>query len=81
VTLHNRKVTKTLPKIKILRQYQIPVGDPSGTLSVIGLKNGDMRRIYTTLMLFCGRMYNVHYGGRSLFYHHLRMMMEEKGRL
>ena len=48
--MHDRKVTKYLAKIKILRQYRIPVGDPSGTLSTVALKNQIIRRMYTTLM-------------------------------
>jgi len=34
-----QKSLRTLPKIKILRQYQIPVGDPPSTLSTVDLKN------------------------------------------
>jgi len=45
----SQKSLRTSPKIKILRQYRIPVGDPPGTLSAVGLINKNMRRIYTTL--------------------------------
>jgi len=45
----SQKSLRTLPKIKILRQYRIPVGDPSGTLSTIALKNQIICRMYTTL--------------------------------
>jgi len=33
------QVTKKIAKIKIPRQYGIPVGDPADTLSAVGLKN------------------------------------------
>jgi len=33
------QATTKIAKIKILKQYQIPVGDPAGALSAIGLKN------------------------------------------
>jgi len=38
---HDRNVAGKImiAKIKILRQYQIPVGDPAGKLSIVGLKN------------------------------------------
>jgi len=45
------QVTEKIAKIKILRQYLIPVGDPAGTLSAIGLTNRSTVRIYTTLRM------------------------------
>jgi len=31
------EVTENIVKIKIFREYWIPLGDPAGTLSIIGL--------------------------------------------
>ncbi len=39
----SRNSLRTSPKIKILRQYRIPVGDPSGTLRAVALKNQFIR--------------------------------------
>jgi len=49
VTLHNHKVMKNIAKIKILREYWIPVCDPAGTLSIVGPNNQLSIRMYITL--------------------------------
>ncbi len=43
------EMTEIIAKLKILREYQIPVGDPAGTLSIVGQKNQYTVRMYTTL--------------------------------
>jgi len=37
-----------LQKIKILKEYQIPVGDPVGTFDIKGLKNQVSVELYST---------------------------------
>jgi len=32
------EMTEIIAKLKILREYQIPIGDPAGTLSIVGQK-------------------------------------------
>jgi len=59
----SQKSLRTLPKIKILRQYRIPVGDSSGTLSTAALKNQIMyptwTSIFMTLLFFIARLCHV----------------------
>jgi len=45
-------VTESIAKIKIFKEYWIPVEDPSGTLSTTALKNQNMQRMYTPLTIF-----------------------------
>jgi len=43
-------VIEDIIKIKVLsREYQIPAGDPAGTLRIAELRNNKTIRIYTTL--------------------------------
>jgi len=44
-------MTEIIAELKILREYRIPVGDPAGTLSVVGQKNQYTVRMYTTLSM------------------------------
>ncbi len=52
------KSLRTSPKIKILRQYRTPVGDPSGALSTVAPNNQNMHRMYTTLSMHNKHMAN-----------------------
>jgi len=58
------QMTEIIAELKILREYRIPVGDPAGTVSVVGQKNQYTVRMYTTLTTH-DRKYDVVHTSRT----------------